>query len=249
MTTDLNWLIDRPSAHRGYHNIDRSIYENTLSSCADAIECGFNIEVDLHPARDGKPVIFHDFSLERMTGDKRNLRDLSTEQLQKLAIGNSRDHIPMLEELLEMTAGKVGLVLEMKGLAGKDAGFVESIANNLKHYEGPVAIMTFYHWLLRDARTIAPHLPLGLIAKDDDAQYGSHKMIAEECNVDFVSYKFKDLPCKFSREFRTTGKPLICWTVKTPAQLLEARHHCDQVTFEGFNPDQFQSRTFRHAPF
>ncbi len=238
MNPNLKWITARASAHRGYHNIDKSIYENTLSSCADAIAHGFNIEVDLHPASDGVPVVFHDFTLERLSGDKHNVRQLTSSQLRQIKIGDSQDYIPKLEEILELTAGKVGLVLEMKGLVGEDTGFLKSIAKCLENYTGPVAIMTFYHWLLRDARKFAPHLPLGLIAKDDDAHYASHKMIAEECNVDFVSYKYKDMPCRFSEEFRQSGKPLTCWTVKSPKEMKNALLYCDQITFEGFDPDQ-----------
>ncbi|MCF6321690.1 MAG: glycerophosphodiester phosphodiesterase [Rhizobiaceae bacterium] len=238
MKSELEWITARPSAHRGYHNIDKSVYENTLSSCAAAIEHGFNIEVDLHPASDGTAVIFHDLTLERMTGDELKVRELTSVQLRNIKIGNSQDYIATLEELLLLTAGKVGLILEIKGLVGEDTGFVKAISRCLENYQGPVAIMSFYHWLLRDARKFAPHLPLGLIAKDDDAHYASHKMIADECNVDFVSYKYKDMPCRFSDEFRKSGKPLLCWTVKTPEQMKNALLYSDQITFEGFDPDQ-----------
>ena len=35
---------------------------------------------------------------------------------------------------------------------------------------------------------------------------------------------------------RVLGLPLICWTVRTPAQLKKARSWTDQITFEGFAP-------------
>ena len=33
------------------------------------------------------------------------------------------------------------------------------------------------------------------------------------------------------------GIPLICWTVRTPADRAKARDYTDQITFEGFDPD------------
>jgi hypothetical protein len=98
--------------------------------------------------------------------------------------------------------------------------------------------MSFGPWLLKDARRLAPDLPLGLVAKGDDRQYQSHKMIAEQCDIDFVSYNHKDLPCKFATEFRNCGKPLISWTIKSPQQQRHARQNSDQITFEGFDPDR-----------
>jgi glycerophosphoryl diester phosphodiesterase len=237
MTPKIDWLTARPIAHRGLHNASKLVYENSLSACKHAIDRGFNIEVDLHPASDRVPVVFHDLTLERMSADQRKVRQLSAAQLQKIKISQSLDYIATLEELLELTAGKVGLVLEMKGVAGENEGFVASICNCLNNYRGPVAIMSFNHWLLREARILTPELPLGLVAQGSDGQYASHKMIADKCNIDFCSYKYEDLPCKFSREFRDSGKPLICWTIKTAPQFVNALGMCDQATFEGFDPD------------
>jgi len=230
-------MTARPIAHRGYHNVENAIYENTLSACSAAIEHGFNIEVDLHPAGNGQPVMFHDPTLERLSGDPRNVRDLNPGQLAEIKIGNGSDNIATLDQLLQLTDGKTGLVLEMKGIIGEDDGFVAAIANSLKNYHGPFVLMSFYHWLLKDVRNIIPKTPLGLTAVFGDEKYEMHKSIAEECDVDFVSYKWSDLPCRFATEFRQSGKPVICWTTKSAKQMNEALKHCDQVTFEGFNPD------------
>lgn len=237
MLHDLTWMTDRPIAHRGYHNAEIDIYENTLSACSLAIEYGFNIEVDMHPAGNGQPIIFHDPTLERLSGDPRNVRELDPGQLAKVKIGNGKDTVATLDQLLELTDGNTGLVLEMKGVAGEDDGFVAAITNSLKNYHGPYVLMSFYHWLLKDARAIAPHIPLGLTALYGDEKYEMHKTIADECEVDFVSYKWSDLPCRFATEFRNSGKPVICWTTKSAEQMHKALQHCDQVTFEGFNPD------------
>ena len=235
---NISWLTNRPIAHRGLHNAKAGIFENTLSACKAAIDNKYSIEVDMHPSCDGKVMIFHDSTLERMANDRRNIRDLSAAQLRQVSIHNTNDYVATLDELLELTDGRTGLVLEMKGIPGKDDGFVRSIANSLKNYHGPVAIMSFYHWLLKDARTFAGDIPLGLTAQGDDKSYASHKSIAYECDVDFVSYKIANLPCKFSQEFRNSGKPMICWTVKTADDMRTATPHSDQITFEGFIPEK-----------
>jgi hypothetical protein len=36
---------------------------------------------------------------------------------------------------------------------------------------------------------------------------------------------------------RALGIPLICWTVRNPAQLRKAKAWTDQITFEGFPAD------------
>jgi glycerophosphoryl diester phosphodiesterase len=58
-----------------------------------------------------------------------------------------------LREMLELVAGRVPLVIELKGIPGRDAGLVAAVARELlKPYKGKAAIMSFDHWLIRDFR-------------------------------------------------------------------------------------------------
>ena len=63
----VGWLRDKPFAHRGLHDVDRKIVENTLPACQAAVTHGYNIEVDLQPSSDGVPMVFHDYTLDRLT--------------------------------------------------------------------------------------------------------------------------------------------------------------------------------------
>lgn len=233
-----DWLTRAPIAHRGLHQAHAAIYENTLSACRAAVEAGFSIEVDLHPSADNVPMVFHDLQLERMTGLPGEVRDHTAAELARIPILDSGDHIASLSELLDLVAGRVGLVLELKGVHGRDDGFVEAVANTLKGYEGPVAIMSFMHWLLRDARRDAGHLPLGLVAEGGDEKYDVHKMIFDEVAPDFISYDVENLDCRFVREARAAAIPVITWTVTSTEQMARALDGTDQITFEGFDPHE-----------
>ena len=55
--------------------------------------------------------------------------------------------------------------------------------------------------------------------------------------VDFISYAIDDLPTPMPViARRLLGMPLICWTVRTKAEVEKARRWTDQITFEGFSP-------------
>ncbi|MCG6858178.1 MAG: glycerophosphodiester phosphodiesterase [Salaquimonas sp.] len=236
MPNKADWITARPIAHRGLHDISAGRPENSLSAAAAAIANGFAIEVDLQPSSDGVPMVFHDYTLERMTGEKGNVRDWKADELHRLALSNTADHIPTLVELLDAVSGKTGLVLELKGLAGQDDGFVVAVTQTLASYAGPVAIMSFNHWLLADARDEAPRLTLGLTAEGDDSHFGEHVAALRAYDPDFVSYGIGDLPCRFVAEFRQTGRPVITWTVRSPADAVKSARYADQITFEGFDP-------------
>jgi len=232
-----NWIVQRPIAHRAYHNEAAGIMENSRSAVIAAIEAGYNIEIDLQPSIDRIPMVFHDYTLERMTNSVGEFRDKTASELQKLALKSSNETIWPLSELLEVVSGRVGIVIEFKGRAGADDGFVKSVASALDGYKGDVAIMSFNHWLLADANEIAPHLTLGQTAKGNDALYAVHEEARLAYNVDFVSYKYADLDCRFVSEVHESDLPLICWTVKTLEQAEMAYQKTDQITFEGFIPE------------
>lgn len=231
---DLNWLRQTPIAHRGLHDKSKGRFENTLSAMKAAIQNGYAIETDLHPSRDGVPMVFHDNVLDRLTDQKGPFRNHTADELHKIKIGGTQDHVPRLEELLALVNGKTGIVLELKGIAGEDAGFVQGVLELLAGYTGPVAIMSFNHWLLKDARDLNCQVPLGLTAEGNDDLFDIHTKAVETYNIDFISYGIDDLPNRFASNFKKTGKPIITWTIRTKEQITKSAKYADQITFEGF---------------
>ena len=61
----IDWLTRRPIAHRGLHDGNRKIAENSMAAFRAAMEAGYAIECDIHIAADGVPVVFHDGDLVR----------------------------------------------------------------------------------------------------------------------------------------------------------------------------------------
>ena len=233
---DIAWLIAHPVAHRGYHDMNKSVWENTLSAFSRAIEAGFAIECDLHYAADGVPVVFHDDDLQRVCNLPGALRDRSTQELGLLSVGGTKDRIPTLKQLLKLCDGKVPLVLELKGKAGEDDGFAETVLEVLEGYNGHVALMSFDHWLLKDLKALDPPYPVGLTADGHKPETFFAHDEAMQLGLDFISYFFADLPNAFITAQRQRGIPVITWTVRNEAAVKRTFEHADQMTFEGFDP-------------
>lgn len=231
-----SWLIERPIAHRGLHDGNINVYENSLSAAKMAIAKGYAIEADLIPSSDGVPMVFHDQTLERLCGKKGEVRKLNADDLSRVSIGGTADTIPTLTRFLETVDGKVGLVLELKGLAGEDEGFVAAVLRALEGYSGDVAIMSFNHWLLADARRLVADVPVGLTAEGNENFYQVHQEADRSVAPDFLSYSVDDLPVRFVAEFRGSGRPVITWTVRDREQKAHSDRYADQITFEGFVP-------------
>ena len=195
--TDISWLTRRPIAHRGYHDLNKQRWENTLSAFDAAIENDYAIECDVHLSADGVPVVFHDDTLERLTGEQGFIHEKTAAELAQLKVGGTQDHVPTLAEMLARVGARVPLVIELKGIEGKDTGLVAAVASALAGYQGEAAIMSFDHWLVRAFATDAPRIPAGLTAhgrtpRDLEAHFS---MLAHP--LSFVSFGVMDLPNPF----------------------------------------------------
>lgn len=232
---DISWLTRRPIAHRGYHDLNRSRWENTLSAFDAAIERDYAIECDVHLSADGVPVVFHDSVLNRLAGRDGFVHEMSAAELNQLKVGGTDDHIPTLAEMLARVRGRVPLVIELKGVEGKDTGLVAAVAQTLEGYRGEAAIMSFDHWLVRRFADDAPGIPAGLTAEKRTipALEAHFSMLAHP--ISFVSFGVSDLPNPFVSFVREKlAMPVITWTVRNEEARATTFAHADQMTFEGF---------------
>ena len=58
-------------AHRGLHEKDKSIPENSMTAFRKAVDAGYGIEMDLNLTADGRIIVFHDDNLLRLCGADR----------------------------------------------------------------------------------------------------------------------------------------------------------------------------------
>jgi len=235
---DLSWLTAKPVAHRGYHDLNDKRWENTLPAFEAAAERGYAIECDVHLSADNVPVVIHDDDLKRLTGADGYVWQRTAAELATLRVGGTADHVPTLAEVLALVAGRVPLVIEIKGTPGHDTGLVASVGALLKTYKGKVAIMSFDHWLIRDFARDAPGIPGGLTAygRENKLIEAHFSMLAHD--IAFTSYAAGDLPNPFVSFVREKlGMPVITWTIRDQPAIDLTFRYADQMTFEGFEPE------------
>ncbi|MFC3072725.1 glycerophosphodiester phosphodiesterase [Shinella pollutisoli] len=232
----LGWLTERPIAHRGFHDRNRTVWENTLTAFARAAEAGFSIECDLQYAADAVPVVFHDGTLKRVCGIDGDVRKRTAAELGLLSVGGTADRVPTLRQLLALVDGRVPLIIELKGRTGDDEGFAMAVLDVLEGYEGPVALMSFDRWLLADLKALDPPCPVGLTAEGTTPEELASHEEAMRLGLDFISYNYEHLPNAFVDRQRALGRPVITWTVQDDEARTITALHADQMTFEGFDP-------------
>ena len=108
------WLTARPIAHRGLHDRSAGIVENSIAAAKAAVERGFAIECDVQDTADGEVVVFHDHTLDRLTGASGVVKATSLARMTALTLTDSRETVPTLQDFLAAIAGRTPLVLEIK---------------------------------------------------------------------------------------------------------------------------------------
>ena len=116
-----------PIAHRALHDRAQGRPENSRAAIRAAIAAGYGIEIDLQASADGVAMVFHDDDLGRLTGATGPVRARTAAELGAIRLTDAEDGIPTLAEVLEIVAGRVPLLIEIKDQSGEMGDLLEPV--------------------------------------------------------------------------------------------------------------------------
>ncbi len=232
-------------AHRGLHG--NGVPENSMKAYELAIEKNIPIELDLRLSKDGKVVVLHDKTLKRMCGVKGLVYDLTYEELSKLRLADTDEHIPLFTEVLKFVNGRVPLLIELK--RGSPVWTLEDRAYHiLKSYKGPYAVQSFDPVSMMYFRFKAPHIYRGiLVTKADEGNLferaSSHLgvmpfMWEPFARPDFISCDIRCVTEKRLKKAKEMGADFFVWVARTDEQRRDAQRYAKSIISECF-PENF----------
>lgn len=242
------WLTARPAAHRGLHDKELGLVENTIPAFDAAIERGFAIELDLQLTADNDVVVFHDHTLDRLTDETGPVVARTCEDLQKIAIVDAGTTIPSLAKVLAHVDGRTPLIVELKSRFDGELVLADAVSGAIAAYPGPLALMSFDPALMSRLRTHKTGRPLGIVSASMGYRHWGGLPILKRFQYgallhgpgfwcDFVSYNQANLPAVSPLLAKALGqKALMCWTVKDAQTAKRVARYVDAITFEGFDP-------------
>lgn len=251
---NLDWLTARPIAHRGLHDFSRGLVENSIGAARAAIAAGYGVECDVQTTCDGDLVVFHDDTLERLTGAQGKVADFDSSALTAIKLKGAGETIPTFDAFLAAIDARTPLVVELKSDFTGNVGTATRAAEILSRYRGPVCIESFDPDLIAFLRLHArdlgvAHIPLGIVGEavysDPDWAMLSARQRSEMTHFlhypktlpDFLSWNASDLPHAIPFLMRKGLRiPVTVWTVRSEAQAESTRQWADQIVFEGFAP-------------
>lgn len=251
-------MLDRSTfvrniAHRGLHD-GSVVIENTAAAFDAAIAQGFGIECDLQATRDHAPVVFHDFTCERLLSCEGPVNSYLLADLKTKSYRNSAERVLSFQEMLAFVDGRVPILAELKSdWSPPDLAWLRTICALAEAYAGPLALMSFDPDLLAAIRQTTVHLPIGIVSGQyrhpDREPWYADKIDAERAKnlsamtsldtlqPDFIAYHVADLEMEAVHHARDQlNLPVFTWTVRSADDWRMCRRFADAAIFEGTVP-------------
>lgn len=238
-----------PLAHRGYHDLAEGRPENSLSAFGAALRAGYGIELDVQQTADGRAVVFHDDDLDRLSVATGPVRNHTATALNAVRLRGGNETIPTLEEVLGLVAGRVPLLIEIKEnldtMADTEGRLERAVADALKNYQGPVAVMSFNPHAVAHMARLAPGIARGLTTESYIPEQSLPippsvcERLREIPDYDvtassFISHQASDLARPRVAALKAQGASVLCWTIRSVEAEAEARKIAHNITFEDY---------------
>ncbi len=236
-----SWLTGWSYAHRGLHQPGGPL-ENSLPAFCAAIAAGHGIECDVQLSRDAQAMVFHDWTLDRLTAETGAVRERTAAELRRIALCEQSGHIPALGEVLRLMAGRVPILVEIKSHRDVDwRPLARATRDALAAYRGPAAMMSFDPRIVRWLRRRTNRHPTGLVigrrewgASGGKAGFAAWRGLAIRwIDPDFIACDIADLPDPRIARLRARGLPVLSWTIRSSELAARAAIHADAPIAEG----------------
>ena len=211
-------------AHRGLHDREGSIPENSLAAFRKAVEQGYGVELDVQLTLDGQVVVFHDDSLQRMCGVEGKVWEYPLSEIRKKRLLNTQEKVPLFTEALEiLSKGSGPLIVELK-TGPRNRELCQKTLSILRDWSGMYCVESFDPRIVYWFRRNAPKIVRGQLAQPEE-NYPLPRLPARllaKCRLsfltkpDFIAYRIGPVPRTVER-MRQKGTALIGWTSKSAA--------------------------------
>ena len=221
-------------AHRGLHGGD--IVENSRAAFSAAVAKEDGIELDVQLSADGIAFVFHDETLERLTGISGRLTELGGPEIGSTRLTGTDETIPRLEEVLTLVGGRAPILIEIKATEALVGRLCLAVRRAIEGYRGQLAVMSFNPEVGNWFALHAPRITRGLVV----TEHGHRSPVATfkrhlalwRARPDFLAYDILDLPSRFAAQQRARGLPVLTWTVRGAQAETIASEHADAPIYE-----------------
>ncbi|MBR5741360.1 MAG: glycerophosphodiester phosphodiesterase, partial [Firmicutes bacterium] len=233
---------------RGLHTEDKKIPENSLAAFDAACRKGYGSELDVQLSADGKVFVFHDDTLDRVTGVPGVAEEYPWDYLSRQHLCGTDETIPLFEDVLDTVDGRTPLIVEFKSTERYPELCEKALDLLLEYRErtgGEFCVESFDPRIVRWFKLNAPTIVRGQLSAPTDNLAGPNptRLWKAECFVcahllenfltrpHFIAYRVGPKPLSALID-RALGAPLVVWTSLDPKE----EETADVVIFQFYEP-------------
>lgn len=216
-------------AHRGLHDGEKT--ENGMKAFQNAINHGLAFEYDIHLTKDGELVVCHDAELERTTGKKGIIEELTLKEIKEGYRLFDGGEIPTLKEVYDLNGDRQTMVVELKPENGNDKALAAATHEFfLQNPAEKIIFISFSRHCLYPLKDLGHPRQL-LICKEEKGNLFFHRpfegLDVEFCLLDSESIK------RYAKDHI-----LNAWTIESLEDYRTAQKICDGITFQHIDVDK-----------
>lgn len=202
-------------AHRG--DVHGGV-ENSIEALESAKKKGADYaETDTQMTKDGEFIIIHDSNLKRLTGEDKNIRDLTLSEIKELKIksGYFESHIPTLEEYINKAKEiKIKAFIEIKTNGGEPKGFERIFVDKFRRLNAQkdFKVMSLETKVVDNIEKIAPEIQTGYVIPIMFGEFGNS-------NIDFYAIEDFSFRESYARYAHKKNRQIFVWTLNSKSEL------------------------------
>lgn len=207
--------------------------ENSAAAFQFAIDCGVGgIELDVQLSKDEALVVFHDLTLDRMTGVAGQLSSLRLAELKKLRLlrsegSPSKERIPTLEEVLDLADRRRQAAAFVVNVELKDPRSAQAVAAILQRRLAAgwkldnFLVSSFDMNCLREMRVLLPKVRIGTLFECSSQDLARHMEETADLKPETINIPSPSLTPSAWEAIRAARALPVVWTPneKNPGRL------------------------------
>ncbi len=237
-------------AHRGLHNRENGVPENSERAFSLAVQCGFGMEFDLQLTQDNYVVVHHDHTIQRTCGEDKLISDMTLAELRQYRLFGTEERIPLFSDVLKLVDGKTPLIIELKGYNDPEE-LCPRVVELLRDYPGLYCVESFdpriVRWFWKNRPDVVRGQLMERLEKSGQvtraqAFFGRNLMTNYATRPQFEAYDFHNRDVISLHAARKLfGMQEVSWTLRKEEDFQKAKALGNLCIFEGFLPAQTEA--------
>ncbi len=237
-----SWLKNAPICNKGLFD-NQTIVENTLPAIEKAIDCGYNLILNISLTKDNRLVVCDSKKSAMLLSSHKKIEALNYDEKENLTLLNTTSVVPLLSDVLASVAGKVGLIFKITN-NNKYKKVITELVKQIAFYKGKVAIIASSYPMYFFVKKLNKSLICGVILRKNTSKFIYNAILFANVNFfklikpHFIICDITNLPNKYLDDY-LLSKPysfIISRTVYDKQSYITALDYSDNFVFENYIP-------------